>query len=1080
MKLGLKTTVMVLLCCFLWEGGAQEFSITRFSLENGLSQSSVSCVEQDDRGFLWIGTQDGLNRYNGSEFEVYKQTPFDTASLSSNYITALCADKNGKIWVGTQLDGLDLFDPRTRQCVHFNQTSPLRLIDNRILAIHQDKWGQVWVATSKGLNRIIAQKKEGIVTYKIDAFFTTPIPGYKRSNVILSIFEDTKNRLWVGTSTGLFYMDNAQKNVGVKQIPPITTDTLTFSVRAIRQDNAGKIWVGTQRGLYKYDIEEKTATTFSADLFGANEGGVLSMILEAKKNTLWVSTSNNHLYGISLNSLPYKREIIDLTPFQSIRNTRIDMLVEDRFQGGIIWAGCFGGGLLKIMPVMRQFITDKLDNPTLYGTQSINALYADSQYVWVGTDKGLYLQDKKNNTVSLAKFIDEKGKVVTTPVLIQYIKKGINQTVWAGTRSGLFYQEKPQAPFKMQRLGEKCNERQIVSYLYEDSEHYLYVSGLSGLNILNPTTQTFLPCAIVPDSALVSATGNRISAMLRDGKNRFWIGTTKGLFLYREVKNPFTDLKIGRASVYMYNPKDTTGLPSNTILSIHEDRKGNIWIGTTAGLLRVRESANQKLQFERYATKQGLTNTTIYGILEDSVKQNLWLSTNGGIYRFNLYTHRFENFDMKDGIQSREFNEGAYVKTRGGELYFGGINGYTRFFPSHIRSDSIPPKVWITAYTDRNGKNHEILYDTDKKIELDYSQNSFIVHFIGIQFNHAEDIFYSYYLIGAGRDGEKMKPTPIGNARQVPFSNLPAGRYTFKVIGANADGLRSMEGDTLEIIIRPPFYQTGWFLILVLLTIGSVLWGLHQLRVQQKVQRVMDMERVRKNAASDFHDELGHKLTVISLFANVVKTSLGEGHKLSEHLDKVINTSNSLYLSMKDLLWVLDPKKDSLYDLALMLKDFGDQLFDKTGVAFRTDGIEDSMKGYNLLMDQKRHITLIFKEVMNNSMKHSRAKNTDLTFLWAEETKHIEIAFHDDGIGFDPLDTSSGNGLLNLQDRANRIGASIDIISDASGVNGTSVVFKMTFAHLQKKQQSQLANFLDAADDFIDAIIPINQSKPKS
>ena len=290
---------------------------------------------------------------------------------------------------------------------------------------------------------------------------------------------------------------------------------------------------------------------------------------------------------------------------------------------------------------------------------------------------------------------------------------------------------------------------------------------------------------------------------------------------------------------------------------------------------------------------------------------------------------------------------------------------------------------------------------------------------------------------------------------------MPPGTYIFKVIGTNADGLKNTAGDVVEIIVHPPFWRTIWFYLAVLLAIGSGLWLLHQYRVQQKVQRVTDMERVRKNAAADFHDELGHKLTVISLFANVVKQGVGEESKLTPHLNKVIDTSYSLYHSMKDLLWVLDPKKDSLHDMALMLKDFGDQLFDKSGVAFRTEGITDNMKNYNLVMDHKRHISLIFKEVMNNAMKHAKCQNTDLNFEWNEAERSISILFHDDGKGFDPENTgSSGNGLLNLQDRANQVGGTIAFLS-GNGKKGSSVKFETTFAYLLPKKQHFLAKIFD-------------------
>lgn len=1046
--------IFLLILPFCLKG--QQYNATQLSLESGLSQSSVSAIVQDEKGFLWLGTQDGLNRYDGYEFRVIKHIPFDSTSLSSNYITALCTEKEDKVWVGTPLQGLNLYNPRNNSAIHFHKKSQYPLSDNRINDILKDKFGQIWVATSKGINRIIIDNKAGKTSYRITQWLTNPLPNRPNSHIVNTLYEDDKGRIWLGTSSGMFFFQNESAKAPIPTIKIEMADTMRLIVNAIRQDNHDKIWVGTNKGLFKYDEERKLNVPFGTDIFQTPTPNIRKLYKDSR-NTLWISTEESRLYGLKLEGMPYERVLIDKEPFTQLNQYRVDAIFEDRIHAGIIWAGCFSGGLYKIVPASQRFFSNNLTKYT-NNTKSVMAIGADEEDLWIGTSNGLFRLDRN----------EEKGEeIVLDPSnprakRVQSVYQDFDHNVWVATAGGIFRLKKQglhHFSVQMLKTAENCKDR-VYRKVYEDTEHYIYFITNRGLNIFDPHSQAILPCSIPIDSNFVN-NNNRITNIHRDAKNRFWIATFDGLMLIRNFRDPINDLMHPKPEIFRHNTQDTLGLRGNTIVSIYEDSKGYIWLGTTEGLLEVRDNG-KKITFVGYAEKAGLMNSTIYGILEDSIKKSLWMSTNGGLYRFSLISHKFENFDVRDGIQSNEFNEGGYFKAKNGEMFFGGINGFTRFFPYQIRSDSVLPRVWITHFTDKNGERHELLYENEKRIETDYGDNSFIISFIGILFSHPEDVHYSYTLTEKGQNQQDVKPISLGSAHQVPFSNLPPGTYIFRVIGTNADGLKNTVGDVVEIVINPPFWRTVWFYLIVLLAIGSGLWLLHQYRVQQKVQRVMDMERVRKNAAADFHDELGHKLTVISLFTNIVKQSLGEESKLSPHLTKVIDTSNSLYLSMKDLLWVLDPNKDSLHDMALMLKDFGDQLFDKSGVAFRTDGITDNMKGYNLGMDHKRHIALIFKEVMNNAMKHAKCQNTDLHFEWNEAERHVAILFHDDGKGFDPKNTgSSGNGLINLQDRANQVGGRIEFISGEEGKKGSTVKFEVTFAHLLPQKQNFVERVFD-------------------
>ncbi|MGL4363899.1 MAG: ligand-binding sensor domain-containing protein, partial [Bacteroidales bacterium] len=784
-----------------------------------------------------------------------------------------------------------------------------------------------------------------------------------------------------------------------------------------------------------------------------NPNTSIKTVYADNNNVLWISTNSNQLYGLMLNKLPYQRDLFTPKDMDSPRNKRIDIIFEDRFYPNVLWMGVASGGLKRINLISHRFFTNLFKTVTELSNPNITSLYGDTTNIWVGTEKGLLQFNADESHYYFYPLTNPENS--NAKVSVNAIYKDRKENLWLATNNALYQlQGQGHSPHQLVPSPITKSEK-TVNKIYQDSEHYLYFGTGKGFNILNPHTKMSLDSSFIP-----KGNQGKVLSLCRDEKDRLWVGTDKGLILMRNVKEPNKDIYKIKPEYFIHNSLDTNSLHSNIIISLHEDYKGNIWLGTGAGLVMIKDE-KQKISFTHYTKNKVLTSHTVYSILEDSLKHHLWLGTNAGLYRFHLITHRFDNFDLYDGLQGNEFNQDAASKSPNGQMLFGGINGYTRFFADQIRADSISPKVWITEYTDKNGAKHDILYQKNKKIEVSYFDNSFLIHFIGVQYTgNAPTLRYAYQLTKSGDGGTDPRWTTSETSPQVPYSNLEPGNYTFRVTGITPEGIRYSNWDTLEITIHPPFWNTTWFYLMVMASIALILWLIHQYRVQQKIRRLTDMDRVRKNAAADFHDELGHKLTVISLFANVVKRTIGDNEKVAPHLEKIINTSNSLYLSMKDLLWVLDPKKDSLYDMSIMLKDFGDQLFDNSGIMFRVEGIHENMKPYNLIMDRKRHIALMFKEIMNNTIKHAKCQNTLLLFEWNEPEKALSISFKDDGRGLGENSVGKGNGLINLQDRANKIQGTMEFLS-GNGLIGTTVVFKTVFEEMKIKPKNDVQLFFE-------------------
>jgi hypothetical protein len=406
----------------------------------------------------------------------------------------------------------------------------------------------------------------------------------------------------------------------------------------------------------------------------------------------------------------------------------------------------------------------------------------------------------------------------------------------------------------------------------------------------------------------------------------------------------------------------------------------------------------------------------------------LLMSTNGGLSRFDPVNIVFKNYNVHDGLQSNEFNAGAFFQSDKHEFYFGGVNGYTSFFPNEIKEDTIKPKVFIAGLTVPGGESADFLSNGKKKeIKLDYSQNSFSVNFIALQYSNPAANQYAYMLEGFHKNWINS-----GTVNQINFSQLPPGNYVLRVKASNADGVFNEAGDSISIIIHPPFWNTLWFYLIIATIVFLVFYALHRYKLRMSSLQHAEIEKIRKETAADFHDELGHKLTTISWFAEILKKRMGpEMAEEKTYLDKIIETSANLYHTMKDLLWAMDPGKDSLNDLYLQMRHFGESLYDQTGVEFVAGDADDKWSEIHLPLAQKRHVLLIFKEAMHNSLKHSHSSKIELGAF--RQNGHVAFTLRDNGKGFKFDWDIAGNGLRNVKKRAEQIKGRLEIFSDKEG-----------------------------------------------
>jgi len=1036
----------------LW---AQDYKIEHLSLEDGLSQSIVYSITQDHKGFMWFGTQDGLNRYDGYSFKVYKPQPFDSTSLRHNSITAILTDKNGQLWVGTAWGGLHLYDPIQDHFRRFghNPQDSISINSQRIVGLQETSRG-IWISTANGFN-LMEVEGTNAQNYKVKFQRFLYEPNQERGesvDFVQALYEDRKGDVWLGVKGKLLKYEFS-KGAILKDAPVVSFEFDEQNTKSISsnymtgfaEDQKGNFWVATIEGLNRYVEESNSFERFFHEKNNPNSlsSNRIKSIICASNGDLWLGTGAKGVSRIKANSLTARGEATKELVFEHytaddkdnpLSINYVETIFEDQWNEGVIWVGTMVGGLNKLIPITKRFKTMNLKESPYNKWVKSSAVFCtfkdQKERIWMGTEDGILVYNLQNGQHQVLSANEKSPHALKGNFCTALVNDKANN-LWVGANHGLYKITEPkpnQFQFKRYQPSEGCRD-QSASSVYVAPNGLLYIGTWSGMSVFDPIKDEVLSCPIILDTLTFESKGYKISDFLQDDKGNLWIATLQGLILIEDFERAWRNCEIRpNLKVFHHNENDSSSLWDSYIADLGQDDAGNIWAATSSGIVKVMLKGDE-LEFEAFTEKDGLANNMVYGMVKDPKTGDFWLSSNGGITKFNPIQKTFDNYTIQDGLQSNEFNGGAFTRAEDGEMIFGGINGISRFYPEEIQYDTIPPKIWITSLIYDKDKKLNLLYQPKQSIELPYSKSHFSLDFLGIDYANPNENQYAYRL-----DGLHEEWISAGINRQVNFSDLSPGDYTFRVKACNGDGVWTEEVASVQIVILPPFWMTPWFYGLIALLILAVLWYFHQSSVKRKIEKVVEIEKIRKNAAADFHDELGHKLTVISLFSEIVKDKLtGKVDKeVSPHLDKVIKTSNELYFSMKDLLWALDPSKDSIYDLAIMLKDFGDELFDRTGVNFHSEGIRPLLKTRKLPMHYKRHIVLIFKEAMNNTLKHADCNNTLLAFDY-NGNGHLAISFKDDGQGFEIPKVNEGNGLLNIKDRAERINADLVIQPESEG-----------------------------------------------
>jgi PAS domain S-box-containing protein len=836
-----------------------EIHFEAISIESGLSQSTVVCICQDQKNFLWFGTYNGLNRYDGYDFKVYKNDPDNPHSLSNNNIQYCIVDHNGTLWVGTE-NGLNRFIREKEQFIQYTHdpNDSNSLSSNYIRYICEDRSGTLWVGTQGGgLNRFDSVN-ERFIHYRN----TPDNPRSLNQNNVLSILEDSKGRFWVGTDGGLNRLDRQTGEFSRYQHDPRNPLSISSTgVWRITEDRDGNLWLGLWGGgVNLYDPQKNQFTHYQNNPNDPTSlsYNIIRSIFEDHIGNLWIGTDggglNKFIKGSGQNHpgrfIHYQNNSNDLS---SLSNNSVLSIYEDR--SGILWIGTKTGGVNKYDPGKRQFAHYKNhpNNPNSVSKNTVHAVYEDHQgYIWIGTKGGgLDCFDRKKNLFT--HYInDPKDSGSLSNNVVRCIREDRYHRIWVGTDNGLNCLRRETGKFIRYR-NDPGNPYSIghnsVWSIYEDRSGTLWIGTAgAGLQRFDEKKNRFYHYAYDQNNPS-SISDNALWTIYEDSSGIMWIGTLTGGL------NRF-DRATGKFIHYTHDNKNPQSISDNKVMVLREDRSGILWVGTSDGLNMFDREGGI---FRHYGGIDGLPNNNVQGMLEDE-SGYLWISTSHGLSKFNPGTGKFKNYFKNYGLQSNEFEPNACCRLKTGELVFAGINGFNIFHPNTIVDDSTAPRVVITDFQIFNksvpagmeigGRTilQQSITDCDE-IHLTYQENVFSFQFAALLYTSPMDIRYAYMMEGF----ENQWNYTDANRRFVTYTNLPGGEYTFRVKATNNQGIWAEPGTSVRIAITPPYWKTLWFylvcaFVLIVISGGAYRVRMHQIRIYEQELQDKVVERTRELA----------------------------------------------------------------------------------------------------------------------------------------------------------------------------------------------------------------------------------------
>ncbi len=827
-----------------------QLSFRHIGAREGLSHSNVTCIFQDSRGFMWFGTRDGLNKYNGYTFTVYQNDANDKTTIGNNYITDVTEDPSGRIWIATWGGGINIYNRESDTFIDYKHEpgNPNSLASDQVRSIIRDHDGLFWIATEGGGLDVFDEKTNRFTHYRHDRYAAASLAG----NNVIQVIEDHQHNIWAATTDGLSMFDRKHKTF--KSFRHDDRDSHSLSAndtKVLFEDSRHRLWVGTQGGgLNLFDRETQRFKRFKHHAQDATSLGhnFILALNEDSDGNLWVGTENGGLSIFNNRTAAFRTYYQDDIDPASISCNSIWSIYRD--QKGNMWLGTFSEGIDLSNKEQSYFAHYRhTSSQQSLGNNKVLSIYEDSKNnLWVATDGGgVDLLNRKTGTFTHFRHKANNPSSITGDHVLN-IQEDSYGNLWFGTWGEGITVYNPKKNTYIHFRHDDKDTSTISSNnawaILEDKDKNIWIGTYNGgLNLYHRESNTFT--AFVHDANNPSSIGsNKVILLYQDSRGRMWIGTDGGgLDLFDPASQTFT---------HYAHHDSANSISNNAITQIHEDKHGNLWIGTMSGL-NYFDISREK--FIAYRKTDGLPSDFISGILEDNAG-NLWISTNKGITRYQPSIGKFQNFDVADGLQSNEFKPHASLLSRSGAMYFGGTNGFNEFFPDRIREKHYKVPIVLTDFqlfntsvpiansTHPDSPLKKSITETNA-ITLGHNHTVISFEFAALNYADVGRKTYSYFLEGFDKDWVKC-----GNERKITYTNLAPGTYIFKMRAIDSGGDWDTNILSLQMIIMPPFWQTWWFTTLAILSATGLGYLIYRIRTNaiQKQKHELE-EQVRERTA---------------------------------------------------------------------------------------------------------------------------------------------------------------------------------------------------------------------------------------
>ncbi len=994
----------------------QPVRFDQVGIAEGLSQSTVTSILQDRKGFMWFGTKGGLNKYDGYRFTVFKKNFKNENCLSSNDVKSILEDREGKLWVATWEGGVNVFDQVTEKFTHFRKgPSPDDLASDNIRCLCEDKDGNIWLGTEGAGLELYDKKDRRFRHFVHDKANAASLSD----NTVNALFQDSKGNRWIGTANGgLDLYDGTTGHFRHFFNEPANRFSLSGNnVQFIFEDKSRRIWIGTYGGgLNLFDPQTAAFRSFQKSSGPGANGfqNILLSIAEDEQGILWIGTENDGLEVFDPatgKAIAYTHQDADNT---SITGNTINAVCRD--VKGDIWVGTLNGGINMINKDAFGFAHYKFTGSSnTLNNNIIDCLYEDTAGdLWIGTDGGGVRRfDRTRKTFTVYTHIKDRpaslcGNYVLTAC------EDLSHNIWLGTwGTGVSVfdpRKKTYRHFKNDPSNKHSLSSNYAFSIFRDSHNNIWIGTYGGgLDLYDPLTNSFIRYVHDPADAR-SLSSNYILTLQEDRKGNLWIGTDGGgLNLYDRNSHTFRAYR---------HSEDSNSLSSNSIRTIWEDKDGSLWLGTNFGLDRFHPaSAASTALFAPH----GLPDDMVTGVLGDD-SGYLWVSTTRGLSRLNPATGSFRNFTTSDGLQGYEFKSGC--RCRNGQMYFGGKNGFNEFFPDSIRNTPFDPPIVFTDFQIFNKRVEVAQTQQDPsplktsitqagEIVLPYDQSVISFEFASLNYTGKEKKEYAYMLEGFDQDWHDL-----GTKNNVTYTNMDPGKYVLKVRGLNNDGQWSSRQASVRLVLLPPYWKTWWFRTITgIFIIGLILLifysrissikrhnTLLELEVANRTQELKEANHTKDRFFSILAHDLKNPVAALSGISGLLKTRLPElsDKEVQDYADNIYKASGSVNNLLINLLdWARTqtrqisciPENISAYEL--VQKNFylaEPQLKDKH-ISFAID-----VSPSHILFADPQMIDTVLRNIISNSIKFTPA-NGSIRVSSEDTGDTIALTIHDTGIG---------------------------------------------------------------------------------